>query len=226
MVGGAWFLVRAILVWGVGGGEYPFGADMVVALVVIGAWVLAVILILTPPSAVLARPSQRPIRGLVWPLARWWRTWHFAAIPLIGVLAALAPFTIVTALGGTPGVEPNLLVGLPFGILLNAFALTATWVVLRGSWLGVEVTDTHLIARGYFVSRRFAKEEVVGARVGAVTGLAEFVLSTLMNRTVMETVRLTLRDGSRRTLYASNSSSNDLARGASLIQAWCASSEE
>lgn len=220
MTAGAWFIFRAILVWGVGG-EYSFAWDIPVTAVILALWVASATVLLRPPSAVLAHragPFTGPV--LVWALGRRFRGWNILAVPLCGVLAVLAPLTIPVALGWSPGVPASPWLGLPIAIGLTVFAAAMIWICLRSTLHGVELTPTHLIARGYLGTSRYARTTIVSVNAVELTGWHSMLLTMLLNRDVGDTVQLSLDSGEEPLLLASNSHSGDVESGAEIIRAW------
>lgn len=221
MAAGGVFIFRSILVWGVESSDYRFGADIPISWAVLVLWAGSVALLLKPPQSVLARPdSPDPSPALVWPLGRRFRLWTVVAAPFCGPLAVLALASIPVALGWDPAIPANLWLGLPVAVGLTLFTGALIWIVLRGALHGVELTPTHLIARGYFTTRRYKRQEIVSINAVQLQGWPSVLLTTLMNRDVEHTLQLSLLDGSEPILFAANSHEHDVQTGADLVGAW------
>jgi len=222
MAAGGWLIIRALLLWVVSEPDYPFGIDIPVAAAVLGLWAGTTAQLLRPPRTVLASAS-RPLtsaRTLVWSLGRRFRFWNVLAVPVCGVLAVLAAVIIPVTLGGSPGSVADLWLGLPVAIGLSAFAIAATWIVLRAALHGVELTPTHLIARGYFRTRQYPRHAIVSINAVDLEWWPSMLLAMLLNSDVQHTLQLSLDDGSEPLLLASNSHQSDVEFGAELIRAW------
>lgn len=227
MAAGGVLIVRSILVWGVEGDENPFAIDIPIAAAVLALWAGSVALLLMPPRSVLARthePVSSPV--LVWPLGKRFRFWTVIAAPVCGLLAVLAPSTIFVALGWDSQIPENLWLGLSFAVGLTLFSGALIWIVLRGVLRGVELTPTHLIARGYFVTRRFKRGEIVSIDAVELRFWPGLLLSMLMNRDVEHTLRLSLTDGSEPLLFAANSHQHEVELGARMVRGWREGLEE
>lgn len=221
MAAGGVLIIRSILVWGVEDTDYPFGIDIPIAAVVLAFWGCAAAALLTPPRSVLARrDGANEPAALVWPLGRRFRLWTIIAAPVCGLLVAIAPFPILVALGWDPAIPANLWLGLPMGIGLALFSAALTWIVLRGALHGVEITPTHLIARGYFVTRRYPRDAIVSINAVTLKWWPNLVLSMLLNREVEHTLQLSLVGGEEPMLYAANSHEHDVEIGAEMVRAW------
>jgi hypothetical protein len=221
MAAGAVLIIRSILVWGVEDTDYPFGIDIPIAAVVLAIWACAAVALLTPPRSVLARrDGANESAALVWPLGRRYRLWTIIAAPVCGVLVAIAPFPIPVALGMDPAIPANLWLGLPMAIGVALFAAALTWIVLRGALHGVEITPTHLIARGYFVTRRYPRDAIVSVNAVSPKWWPYLVLSMLLNSNVEHTLQLSLANGEEPMLYAANSHQHDVEIGAEMVRVW------
>ncbi len=221
MAAGGVLIIRSILVWGVEDTDYPFGIDIPIAAAVLVVWGCAAVALLTPPRSVLARrDGANESAALVWPLGRRFRLWTIIAAPVCGLLVAIAPFPILVALGWDPAIPANLWLGLPMAIGLALFAAALTWIVLRGALHGVEITPTHLIARGYFITRRYQRDAIVSINAVTLKWWPNLVLSTLMSREVEHTLQLSLVGGEEPMLYAANSHEHDVEIGAEMVRAW------
>lgn len=222
MAAGAVLIIRSILVWGVGSDEYQFGVDIPMSAGVLVVWVGAVALMLLPPRGVLALRSGPfdSSRLLVWPLGRRFRMWNMLAAPVCGLLAAFAPFPIATALGSSSGIPVNLWIALPFALALTLLGVGLVGLVLRSALHGVELTPTHLIARGYLWTRRYPRHEIVSINAVALKFWPSALLGMLMNRDVEYTLQLSLAGGREPLLLASNSHEADVNAGADIIRAW------
>ncbi len=227
MAAGGVLIVRSILMWGVEGSEYPFGIDIPIAAAVLVLWAGAAALLLMPPRAVLApRSGAKTSAVLVWPLGKRFRFWNVIATPVSGLLAAIAPFPIPVALGWDPQIPANLLLGLPIAIGITMFSGALIWIVLRGALHGVELTPTHLIARGYFLTRRYKRDEIVSINAVQLKWWPSLVLTMLMNRDVEHTLQLSLYGGSEPLLFAASSHERDVEIGADMVRAWRGSVED
>lgn len=217
MIAGGWLLIRSILVWGVSGPDYPFGIDIPIAAVVVTAWATAAAILLMPPSSVLAKQGGE-FRGpaLVWPLGQRFRGWTLLAVPISGLLAGMLP----AAFAATLQAGEQLWIAVPVMITLAAFSAAFIWAVLRGAILGVELTPTHLIARGYFITKTFARDQIADTTIVSLTLWQSYLLEKFTNRIVDSTLELRMRDGSTRRLLASNSSEVDLIVGAEIVRDW------
>jgi len=221
MAAGGLLIIRSLLVWSADPSPYRFGVDIPIAAVVLALWAGAAAILLVPPRAVLARPDgANASSALVWPLGRRFRFWTVIAAPLCGLLAAIAPVTIPIALGWDPEIPVNLWLGLPLSVALTAFAVALVWIVLRGAWHGVETTPTHLIARGYFVTRRFPRDAIISVSAVRLKWWPHVILSMLMNRDVDYAVQLSLSTGLEPLLYAATSQKTDVELGAEMVWAW------
>lgn len=218
---GGYFLLRAILVWGVGGVDYPFAWDVPLAGLTLAAWAAIVKVALAPPVAVAASSSQAvgSAPALVASLDVRSSVQFIVAAPLIGVLAATLPFTFVTAFGGTPGIPANLLVGLPLAVVVTAFGLAMTWVVTGSLRHGVVLTSAVLVDYGYIRRRRFARHAIVTVRVVRI-GWWTTLVRLMLRNDAEDCIRLTLADGSEHRLSASLTPVGSTRRGAEIIQAW------
>ncbi len=218
MISGGWLLIRSILVWGDVGGAYTFGIDIPIAATVLLVWAGCVVLLLIPPSSVLARQGgEVKTPALVWPLGRRFRVWAMAAAPICGLLGTMIPPGIVAALGS----GRDIWFALPIVIATTALGIAIIWISLRGAILGVELTPTHLIARGYFVTKTHSREDIMGVRVVSLTAWQSYLLEKVMNRVVDATAELQMHDGSKHRLFASNSHEDDLEIGAEIVRDWC-----
>lgn len=217
VIAGGWLIVRSILTWGVGGPDYPFAADIPISAVVVALWAAASMLILVPPSSVLARQGQ-DVAGpaLVWPLGQRFRVWNLLAIPVTGVVGFLATGAVVAALQS----GSNAWFAIPMTVALAAFSVALIWMVLRCMILGVEITPARLHARGYFRTTSFPREEIADVAVVPLTLWQSYLLEKVTNRVVDSTIELSLRDGSRHRLLASNSTEDDLEVGALIVREW------
>lgn len=221
MVAGGALIFRSILVWGVDDGEYPFGIDIPISAAVLVLWAIAAALLLMPPRSVLAeRDGVNSSTVLVWPLGKRFRVWTVVAAPVCGLLAVMAPFPIPVALGWDPEIPANLWLGLPLAIGITMFAGALIWLVLRAALHGVELTPTHLIARGYFVTRRYHRHEIVSINTVQLRAWPSLLLTMLMNRDVEHTLQLSLANGSEPLLFAANSHEHDVEIGAEMVRAW------
>lgn len=221
MAASGWFLIRAILVWGVSGREYAFGADIPLSAVVVLFWAGAMFALMMPPASVLAHPS-RPVAAaplVVWELGNRWRFWTVIAAPVCGLLGAVVPFTIPTALGWNPTIPPNL-VGLLIAVPLTVGSVLMIWLVMRSILHGVELTPSKLVAHGYFRSQRFERRQVIDVRVVEANWWVSFMFTFFLRMDVDSALRLTLADGTQHVLHASNAHANAVERGAAVIRAW------
>lgn len=222
MASGAVLIIRSILVWGVDNDEYQFGPDIPLSAALLIAWAGVVALILLPPRGVLALRSG-PFdsrRLLVWPLGRRFRLWNMLAAPVCGVLVAFVPFAIPTALGWNPGIPASPWVGLPLSAGLTLVAGGLVGIVLRSALHGVELTPTHLIARGYLWTRRYPRHQIVSVNAVALRFWPSALFWMLMNSDVEHSLQLYLADGRQPLLLASNSHEADVTAAAKTIRAW------
>jgi len=221
MAAGGLLIIRSILVWGVEDTDYPFGIDIPIAAVVLAVWGCVIAALLTPSRSVLARrDGVNESAALVWPLGRRFRVWMVIAAPVCGLLAAMTPFPIPVALGWDPEIPASLLIGLPFAIVLTVSSVALVWMILRGVMHGVEITPTHLVARGYFVTRRYPRDAIVSVNAVTLKWWPNLVLSTLMKSEVEHTLQLSLVGGNEPVLYAANSHEHDVEVGAEIVRAW------
>jgi hypothetical protein len=221
MAAGWLLLVRSILVWGVDDVEYPFGADIPIAAIVLALWAGAAALLLMPPRSVLARRDGcNDSAVLVWPLGRRFRFWTIIAVPVCGLMGVMGLFPIPVALGWDPEIPADPWPELPLAAGITIVAAALVWIVLRGALHGVELTPTHLIARGYFVTRRYRRDMIASVNAVRLRSWSNLVLSMLMDREVEHTLQLSLSDGGERVLYAANSHQHDVAIGAEIVRAW------
>ena len=164
MVAGGWLAVRSILVWGVNDGSAQAALDIPFAAVILLCWVWSVVALLRPPRQVLAlRGRDVTSPALIWPLGRTIRVWSMTSAPLTGLLASLAWAPIPLALGLLPDSSLNLWPALPLAVAITAFSVALIWMSLRSAIAGVELTPTTLIARGFFVTRRYHREQLRSA---------------------------------------------------------------
>ena len=224
---GGYFLVRAILVWGVGGAEYPFGWDLPITGLLLLVWAVTVFFALIPPLAVVASPSRPfgPVPALVSPLDVRSTIQFIVAAPLLGVLIGFAPFLIPTALGWTPGIPANLPVGLPMSIGMTSLIVLMTWTFIRSLRHGVALTATTLTDHGYFRTRRFARYAIATVSLGRVGRFTALGQAMLRNYDAEGCIQLTLADGSQRRLSASLTPVGNIRRGLEIIQTWVEQSE-
>lgn len=221
MAAGAVLITRSILVWGVDSDEHQFGPDIPISAAVLVLWVGAVVLLMLPPRGAIAlRSGPFDSRRLVWSLGRRFRVWNMIGAPLCGLLVVIAPFAIVTALGFSPGVPANLWFGLPTGVALNVLALALVVLQLRSALHGVELTPTHLVARGYFWTRRYPRLDIVSINAVELGSWSAFLVSWFSNRYVGDTVQLSLVNGKEPLRLASNSHVPEVEAGAEIIRAW------
>jgi hypothetical protein len=94
------------------------------------------------------------------------------------------------------------------------------WIVMRSGLHGVELTPTHLIARGYMRTRRYPRHQIVSVNAVALTFWPSALLRMLMNRDVEHSLQLSLVDGREPLLLASNSHEVDVDAAAEIIRAW------
>jgi len=225
MAASGWLIVRAILVWGVSDPAYVYDVDIPIAAAVVASCALAVVALqLSPPSA-LARPGV-PLtsrRAVIEGFGSEWRIWFLVSTPLCGLLGAFAPFLIPTALGLAPGVEANLWLGLPLATVLTIGSIAAIWAVARSTLHGVELTASHLIARGYFLSRRFARAEIVDVRIARVSRWAATLFTLARMPSATRALEIILGDGSRHVLNAATSSRRRMEYGVETIRSWLGS---
>lgn len=221
MASGGLLFIRSVLVWGIDQSPYGFGIDIPIAAVVFAGWGCCVAALLHPPRPVLARRDGRnEPRVLVWPLGRRFRFWMLIAAPMGGVAAAFAPFAVPIALSPDPENRANPWFALPAAIVATVVCAAMIWMVLRGALYGVELTRTHLIARGYFVTRTYSRDTLVSINAVTITQLPALVLSGLMNRDVGHALQLSLLSGDEPVLYAANSHLHDVELGAEMVRAW------
>jgi hypothetical protein len=222
MAAGAVLIVRSILVWGVDNDDYQFGLDIPLSVALLILWAGAVALILLPPRGVLALRSGpfEAKRLMVWPLGRRFRMWNMLAAPVCGLLVVFVPFAIPTALGWNPGIPASPWVGLPMALGLTVAASGLVGIVMRSALHGVELTPTHLIARGYLWTRRYPRHQIVSVNAVALTFWPSALLRMLMNRDVEHSLQLSLVDGREPLLLASNSHEADVQAAAEIIRAW------
>lgn len=222
MAAGGWFGIRAILVWGVGG--YPLEADVFVSAGVLVLWVVGVVFLLRPPSGARAT-VERPTgdgRAAVWQLGRQFRGWNVIAAPIGGVLALLLTVAVVRLLGIDPTMPPpSPWLGVPLGIFMVTATIALLGIVVRSGLLGVELTETEMVVRGYVRTRRIPRDRVTDARPDGMNPLAELLSTWAMNRRVDSALTLSLSDGSRLSLPVTHSSYPDLAEGAAIVRVWC-----
>lgn len=222
MAAGAVLIVRSVLVWGVDNDEYQFGPDIPLSAALLILWAGAVALILLPPRGVLALRSGpfEAQRLRVWPLGRRFRMWNMLAAPVCGLLVVFVAFAIPTALGWYEGIPSSLWVGLPMALGLTVAASGLAGIVLRSAVHGVELTPTHLIARGYLWTRRYSRRQIVSVNAVALRFWPSVLLRILMNRDVEHSLQLSLVDGREPLLLASNSHEADAEAAAEIIRAW------
>lgn len=227
MAAGAVLIVRSILVWGVGGDEYPFGPDIPISAAALLLWAGAVALLMLPPRGVIAlRSGPFGARRLVWSLGRRFRMWNMLAAPVFGLVAALFPFAILTALGWGEVTSVSPWVGLPIAAALSLYAATLLVLVLRSGLHGVELTPTHLIARGYLWTWRYPRKEIMSINMIALKVWPSILLRALTNRDARHTVQLSMANGKEPLLLASNSHEPDVQAGAEIIRAWRSAAED
>lgn len=222
MAAGGWFGVRAMVVWGVGG--YPLEADVFVSAGVLVLWAAGVVLLLRPPAGARAT-VERPTgdgRAVVWQLGRRFRGWNVLLAPIGGLLVLLLTVAVVRLLGIDATLPPpSPWLGVPLGIVMVATTLALVGIVVRSGLLGIELTETEMVVRGYVRTRRIPRDRVVDARPNGMSPLAELLSTWAMNRRVDSALTVSLSDGSRLSLPVTHSSYPDLAEGAAIIRVWC-----
>ncbi|MFL2000577.1 PH domain-containing protein [Microbacterium sp. A1-JK] len=93
--------------------------------------------------------------------------------------------------------------------------------MLRAATHGVELTPTHLIARGYFFTRSYRRQEIVSVGAVRLTWWPSLLLNVLLNCDVEHTLRLSLIGGAHRVLLAANSHTQDVEVAVEIVRAWC-----
>jgi hypothetical protein len=132
----------------------------------------------------------------------------------------MAPFLVLSALGWDSTVPTDVWLALPIASLMTAFIAAFTWLVLRSLLHGVELTPTHLIAHGYFRSRRYSRLSIVSVNAVELPWWSNLLLTMFMNADVDCTLELSLDDGRQPILLASNSHERDVEIGAEIVRAW------
>ena len=185
-------------------------------------WAAAVALLLFPPRDVLALRSSsfESSRLLVWPLGRRFRLWTMLAAPIVGLPFAMAAIAVATSLGFNSEAPYVPWVGIPISLLVAALAIGLTGLVLRGALHGVELTPTHLIARGYLWTRRYPRNAIFSVNAVELNFWPNALLHMMMNIDVDSTVQLSLSSGREPLLLASNSNEADVSAGADVIRSW------
>lgn len=118
---------------GDGSPEYVSGIHIPLAGAEVVVWAIAATVLFRPPSDVIARTTRpsadRPL--VVWSLARLWHFFADLAVPVCGVVGAVAQLLIPTALGANPDVPANLVLGLPPTVVLKAGSIALIWSATR-----------------------------------------------------------------------------------------------
>lgn len=225
MVAGGWLIIRSILVWGVDNDDYEFGADIPIAAIVLVTWAVAAVVLLLPPKDVLASPLSdfRSQHLLLWPNGRNYLSWNLFATPIAGLLGIFTPFALATGVGLNPNVPPNWWIGLPLSLGLCSFAVVLIWIVLRSAFYGVELTPTHLIARGMFRTRKYTRESVTHVDAAPPRGLKSLLIEVVLRLSSECSIRLQFVDGGTAAAPASSSSMADAFSAAKTVRAWRAS---
>ncbi|GAA1929612.1 hypothetical protein GCM10009775_22080 [Microbacterium aoyamense] len=221
LTAGGWLLIRALML-AADNPPLAFGVDIPVAAAFATVWAGLVAVLLHPLRSVIARRSG-PFTAaavLVWPLGRRFRVWTMVAAPVCGLLAAGCVVLLPMTLWGDLYQGAELWLAVPFAIGLTVVGIAATWIVLRAALHGVELTSTHLIARGFFITRRYVGAQIVSINVVELKWWPSLVLSMMMNRSVEHTLQLSLEDGTEPLLFASNSHPEDVEAGAEIVRAW------
>ncbi|MBN9155853.1 hypothetical protein [Microbacterium sp.] len=224
---GGYFVVRTILVVGVGGAEYPFGWDVPIAGLLELVWAVGVFFALNPPLAAVASPSRPSgiVPALVAPLDVRSMIQFIVAAPFLGVLVAFTPFLIPTALGWAPGIPANLPLGLPLSVGLTSLIVLMTWIFIRSLRHGVALTSTTLTAYGYFRTQRFERHAIDTVSLGRAGGFTNLGRVMLRNYEAEGCIQLTLANGSQHRLSASLTPVGNFGRGLEIIQTWVEQSE-
>lgn len=223
---GGIFLVRVILVSS--SSEYAFGADIPLLGIILVAWGVGVWAFLSPPDSALAHERGGVSQPLViWSLGRRFRFWNVIAAPILGLLLVMLSGPVLDALAGVPsslvpgGMNDPALPAIAIAVVLGAYfaARLPLW--------GAEMRGDRLIVRGFLLTRRYRRSEIESVRSSRVSGLADWMLGILMNSptTVFYALRVHLKTGRTKVLYASHSSKSDIDRAARIVTAWLASED-
>lgn len=194
-----------------------FGPDILAAVLVLAVWVVGAFVLLHPPPSELAHVDgpRRP-EGVVWPLARRFRAPSVWSTPVSGLVLVFIASLPIAFLAHVPATEAAGIASL-FAVMA---ALLAVFIA-RASVVGVQLTPTALIARGYLFTRRYPREAIDNVRRVKIRGLADWGMAILMNNS-SDYFALNIRftSGRSRVLYASNSSPSDIELGVNIVRAW------
>ena len=113
----------------------------------------------------------------------------------------------------------EIVVGVLAVVALVIVLVAVVWMLSRSILQGVELSESELIAHGFFRTRRYARESIDHAE-GRNLRFFEEVLFIGMSLYFDRTLSLSLRDGTKRTLLASSGNNTD--HGANVINAWLA----
>ena len=217
-----WLIGRAIHASETGWGRQTFTVDILVMMGIVLAWTGAMVALSRPPSQVLAGASGNVGDGplVVWPLGEDMRIWNVISVPFCGMFGSF--FLLPALLTASPDVTPDSnpppeIIQVSLVAFLAVIILATIWMISRTILHGVELTDSRLIAHGFFRTRRFDRATIAHAAVGTIN-VFESAVFVMLRMDLDRTVRLTLNNGEQYALLASSGSGCD--RGADLINEW------
>lgn len=213
---GGWLLLRSISISAVDG--WGFGPDIPLAAVLVCLWAAGVFVLVNPPTSVVADVGvgRRPV-GVLSTLGRRFRFWNVISAPISGLLLVFLAWPLIQALTEPKPAPwmPSLIA--PYGV---GFVVVATFAARIGRW-GAELTPDVLMTHGFFLDRRYARDDIRAVTSARVTGVHEWLLGMLMNRPAVEffALRVHLLSGKTKVLFASHSTEYDIQKAARIVNA-------
>jgi hypothetical protein len=206
----------------------PFAADVPVAILGLLVWAIAAVAVLLPPAEVIARSSRTlaPYPLIIWPLGQRIRPWALLAVPIAGLLSVLG---VMFSVEFAAGIAPLLDGSVPWwstafwqtvaAATIPVLSAGAVIACSRMSIYGAELTATGLITHGQLRSRRVSRSSIAEVDVVDVHPVL-VVLLAIGRMDVDHAVRLTLTDGTRRSILVPEAGWGDAETMAELLRAW------
>lgn len=153
-------------------GRSTFEADIPVMVAVVLAWTAAMVALLRPPAEVLAGGSTSVRDGslVVWPLGKDMRIWNVISAPIggwLGFLLFLPIFITARPDTATESEPPPEIIQVLLLAFIVVIIVVAIWFGSRSILHGVELTESHLIAHGFFRTQRFSRDAIRHAAGGS-----------------------------------------------------------